>query len=96
MAPVPDRPRGGYQVRRIVVKVGNTDVANFDEMVAAVRRASGPTPFVVKRTRRAAAITTAVDVTPTQRYADKEKGRHVHEHVGAGSGRHSRPRGTTR
>ena len=35
-----------------VVKVGDTDVANFDEMVAAVRKLDGPTPFVVRARRR--------------------------------------------
>ncbi len=33
----------------IIVKVGDTDVHNFDEMVAAVRKLDGPTPFVVER-----------------------------------------------
>ena len=49
---------------------------NFDEMVTAVRGAAGPTPFVVQRTENGASreFTTTVDVTPTQRYAAKEKG----------------------
>ena len=37
----------GIQPGDTVVKVGDTDVANFDEMVTAVRKLDGPTPFVV-------------------------------------------------
>ena len=48
----PARPRlAGIRAGDVVVKVGGTDVKNFDEMVAAVRKASGPTPFVVERTQ---------------------------------------------
>jgi membrane-associated protease RseP (regulator of RpoE activity) len=49
-----------------IVKVGDTDVHNADEMVAAVRTLTGPTQFVIERdgTR----ITTMVDVTRTQRW----------------------------
>jgi membrane-associated protease RseP (regulator of RpoE activity) len=56
----------GIKQGDIVVKVGATDVHNPDEMVAAVREASGPTPFVVERdgTR----ITTVVNVVSTQRF----------------------------
>ncbi|BBY60049.1 M50 family metallopeptidase [Mycolicibacterium sarraceniae] len=66
----------GIKPGDVVVKVGNADVKNFDEMVTAVRGASGPTPFVVQRTENGATreFTTTVDVTPTQRYAAKEKG----------------------
>jgi membrane-associated protease RseP (regulator of RpoE activity) len=41
-------------------------VDNPDEMVAAVREASGPTPFVVERDGKQ--ITTVVDVVKTQRF----------------------------
>ena len=59
-----------------VVKVGGTDVKNFDEMVAAVQKASGPTPFVIERTHNGSttAMTTIVDVTPTQRWVAKKDG----------------------
>ena len=52
-----------------VVKVGGTDVATFEEMVAAVRKLDAPTPFVVQRTENGQAreFTTTVDVTKTQR-----------------------------
>lgn len=57
-----------------VVKVGDTTVKNFDEMVAAVRKASGPTPFVVQRTQNGDVyeFTTNVDVMPTQRWTTKD------------------------
>lgn len=66
----------GIKPGDVVLKVGNTDVKNFDEMVVAVRGAAGPTPFVVQRAENGATreFTTTVDVTPTQRYAAKEKG----------------------
>jgi membrane-associated protease RseP (regulator of RpoE activity) len=56
----------GIKAGDIIVKVGDTDVHNPDEMVAAVRALTGPTQFVVERdgTR----ITTMVDVTQTQRW----------------------------
>jgi membrane-associated protease RseP (regulator of RpoE activity) len=56
----------GIKAGDIIVKVGDTDVRNPDEMVAAVRALTGPTQFVVERdgTR----ITTMVDVTQTQRW----------------------------
>jgi membrane-associated protease RseP (regulator of RpoE activity) len=41
----------GIKAGDTVVKVGNTDVKNFDEMVAAVRKLNAPTPFVVERTK---------------------------------------------
>ena len=56
----------GIKEGDVIVKVGNTDVANPDEMVAAVREASGPTPFVIERDGKQ--ITTVVDVVKTQRY----------------------------
>ncbi|EHB45328.1 peptidase M50 [Mycolicibacterium rhodesiae JS60] len=66
----------GIKSGDVVLKVGDTDVKNFDEMVTAVRKASGPTPFVVQRSENGATreFTTTVDVTPTQRFAAKEKG----------------------
>ena len=66
----------GIQPGDSVVKVGGTDVKNFDEMVAAVQKASGPTPFVIERTQNGSttAMTTVVDVTPTQRWVAKKDG----------------------
>jgi len=66
----------GIQAGDSVVKVGGTDVKNFDEMVAAVQKSSGPTPFVIERTQNGTtvAMTTIVDVTPTQRWVDKKDG----------------------
>ncbi len=66
----------GIKAGDVVVKVGGTEVKNFDEMVTAVRKAAGPTPFIVQRTEDGATreFTTTVDVTPTQRYAAKDKG----------------------
>ena len=55
-----------------VVKVGDTNVANFDEMVTAVRKLDGPTPFVVERD--GSEFTTTVDVTQTQRWVGNEEG----------------------
>jgi membrane-associated protease RseP (regulator of RpoE activity) len=56
----------GIKAGDIIVKVGDTDVHNPDEMVAAVRALTGPTQFVIERdgTR----ITTMVDVTRTERW----------------------------
>ena len=56
----------GIKQGDVIVKVGDTDVTNPDEMVAAVREASGPTPFVVERDGKQ--ITTVVDVVKTQRF----------------------------
>ncbi|TGD86997.1 RIP metalloprotease [Mycolicibacterium sp. CH28] len=66
----------GIKAGDVIVRVGSTDVKNFDEMVTAVRKASGPTPFVVQRTENGTSreFTTTVDVTPTQRFAAKDKG----------------------
>jgi membrane-associated protease RseP (regulator of RpoE activity) len=54
-----------------VLKVGDTSVANFDQMVVAVRKASGPTSFVVERAENGATTKfgTVVDVEQTQRWA---------------------------
>jgi membrane-associated protease RseP (regulator of RpoE activity) len=48
-----------------VVKVGNSEVKNFDEMVAAVRKLNGPTPFVVQRTTDGRTTESTIVVTPT-------------------------------
>jgi membrane-associated protease RseP (regulator of RpoE activity) len=66
----------GIKPGDVVLKVGDTAVKNFDEMVTAVRKASGPTPFLVQRSENGSTreFTTTVDVTRTQRLVAKEKG----------------------
>jgi membrane-associated protease RseP (regulator of RpoE activity) len=56
-----------------ITKVGDTTVNTFEEMVTAVRKASGPTQFVVQRTEDGKDTTfqTVVDVTQTQRFTGK-------------------------
>ncbi|WP_137148139.1 RIP metalloprotease [Mycolicibacterium sp. CR10] len=60
----------GIQAGDVVVKVGDTPVANFDEMVAAVRQLDGPTDFTVQRDEdgQTREFTTLVDVTQSQRF----------------------------
>lgn len=56
----------GIRPGDVVVKVGDTPVSSFEDMAVAVRKLHGTIPVVVER--NGAAITTQVDVTPTQRY----------------------------
>lgn len=60
----------GIKAGDVVVKVGATEVNTFEEMVAAVQKASGPTPIEVQRTVDGATSTvdTVVDVTSTKRW----------------------------
>lgn len=60
----------GIQPGDVVVKVGPTEVSTFEEMVAAVQKASGPTPFVIERTVDGATSTldAVVDVATTKRW----------------------------
>jgi len=60
----------GIQPGDVVVKVGPTEVNTFEEMVAAVQKAAGPTPFVLERTVDGATTTvnTVIDVTTTKRW----------------------------
>ncbi|MBV9512883.1 MAG: site-2 protease family protein, partial [Mycobacteriaceae bacterium] len=60
----------GIRAGDVIVKVGNTDVHTFDELVAAVRPLSGPTPVVVQRAGQQ--VTTVVNVTPTQRFTSPD------------------------
>jgi len=66
----------GIKAGDIIVKVGDTDVHNPDQMVAAVRTLTGPTQFVIKRTQGATTkeFSTVVDVTRTQRWTSKTAG----------------------
>lgn len=56
----------GLRAGDVVVKVGDSSVSTFDEMAAAVRKLHGTVPIVFERD--GTAITTYVDVTPTQRF----------------------------
>jgi membrane-associated protease RseP (regulator of RpoE activity) len=70
-----DGPAAAAGIRSgdIIVKVGDTDVHNPDEMVAAVRKLTGPTQFVIQRTEGATTtkFSTMVDVTRTQRFTSE-------------------------
>jgi membrane-associated protease RseP (regulator of RpoE activity) len=50
----------------VVVKVGDTDIGTYEDMVAAVRKSEGPTQFVVLRDGQQLNLT--VDVQRTQRW----------------------------
>jgi membrane-associated protease RseP (regulator of RpoE activity) len=60
----------GIKAGDIIVKVGDKDVSNPDEMVDAVRALTGPTQFVIERDGKK--FTTMVDVTRTQRWTSKD------------------------
>ncbi|HKV18326.1 MAG TPA: M50 family metallopeptidase [Mycobacterium sp.] len=60
----------GIRQGDVIVKVGDTEVHNSDEMVKAVRELTGPTTFVVDRDGER--ITTVVDVTRTQRFTSED------------------------
>jgi len=66
----------GIQAGDVVVKVGTSEVKTFEEMVAAVQKASGPTPFVLERTQAGTTTTidTTVDVATTKRWVAKPGG----------------------
>jgi membrane-associated protease RseP (regulator of RpoE activity) len=55
----------GIRAGDVIVQVGDTSVATFDEARTALQKASGPTPIVIERD--GAPVTTVVDVTQTQR-----------------------------
>lgn len=60
----------GIRPGDVVVKVGEAPVATFDDLVKAVRKLDGPTPFTVERGGQT--FTTVVNVTPTQRWTVEE------------------------
>ena len=64
----------GIKPSDTVVKVGGTDVKTFDELVAAVRKSGGPTPFVVQRNEEGQVreFTTTVNVERTERWVKKD------------------------
>lgn len=60
----------GIRSGDVIVKVGDTDVATFADLVAAVRPLDGPTSVVIERD--GTPITTFVDITQTQRWTSEE------------------------
>jgi membrane-associated protease RseP (regulator of RpoE activity) len=56
----------GIRAGDVIVKVGDTDVATFDEARVALQKSSGPTPIGIERD--GAELTKIVDVTQTQRF----------------------------
>ena len=60
----------GIKPGDVVVKVGSTEVKTFEEMVLAVQKASGPTPFVLERTvdGTTSTVDIVVDVSTTKRW----------------------------
>ena len=60
----------GIKAGDVVVKVGATPVATFQDMVTEVRKSSGPTPFTVERTVDGTTTTVdaIVDVATTKRW----------------------------
>jgi membrane-associated protease RseP (regulator of RpoE activity) len=59
----------GIRAGDVIVKVGGTSVATFDDARSELQKATGPTPVVVERDGET--ISTVVDVTRTQRYTDE-------------------------
>lgn len=59
----------GIRAGDVIVKVGGTSVATFDDARSELQKAAGPTPVVVERDGET--ISTLVDVTRTQRYTDE-------------------------
>ena len=64
--------QAGIRPGDVVVKVGDTPVSTFEDMAAAVRKLHGSVPVVIDRD--GTAITTYVDVTPTQRFISNGQG----------------------
>lgn len=59
----------GIRAGDVIVKVGGTSVATFDDARSELQKATGPTPIVVERDGET--ISTVVDVTRTQRFTDE-------------------------
>lgn len=60
----------GIKAGDVVVKVGATPVATFEDMVTEVRKSSGPTAFVIERTAdgKTTTVDAIVDVATTKRW----------------------------
>ncbi len=56
----------GIEPGDVVVRVGTTEIETWEQMVDAVRKATGSVPFVVERD--GTTFDTVVDVTPSQRW----------------------------
>jgi membrane-associated protease RseP (regulator of RpoE activity) len=84
--------RAGIKAGDTIVKVNGTDVATFADMAAAIRKLSGPVPIVYERDGER--IATVVDVTQTQRFADKDADKTIA--VGAIGVSAAQPPGPTR
>jgi membrane-associated protease RseP (regulator of RpoE activity) len=56
----------GIRPGDVIVKIGDTSVATFEEARSTLQKASGPTPIVIERDGES--ISTVVDVTATQRF----------------------------
>jgi membrane-associated protease RseP (regulator of RpoE activity) len=54
----------------VIVKVGDTSVATFDEAKTTLQKASGPTPITIERD--GSAQTVVVDVAQTQRFTSRD------------------------
>ncbi|MCV7261357.1 M50 family metallopeptidase [Mycobacterium shimoidei] len=61
----------GIKSGDVISKVGATDVDSFTDLVAAVQKLNGPTPFVIERD--GSKFTVMVDVTQTQRFTDGDR-----------------------
>lgn len=75
--------QAGIEAGDTIVKVGDTDIATFDDLVAAVRAAHGPTPFVVERADDGGAFSTVVNVSEAQRWTKSGDGEPAPTTVGA-------------
>jgi membrane-associated protease RseP (regulator of RpoE activity) len=64
----------GIEPGDVITKVGDTSVANFEELVAAVRKLDGPTSFTVARAENGQQreFTTTVDVTRADRFTSTD------------------------
>ncbi|HEX2286890.1 MAG TPA: M50 family metallopeptidase [Mycobacterium sp.] len=60
----------GIRPGDVIVKIGDTPVATFDEARSTLQKASGPTPIVIERDGEP--ISTVVNVTQTQRFTGED------------------------
>jgi membrane-associated protease RseP (regulator of RpoE activity) len=60
----------GIRVGDVIVKIGDTPVATFDDARSTLQKASGPTPIVIERDGEP--INTVVNVTQTQRFTGED------------------------
>jgi membrane-associated protease RseP (regulator of RpoE activity) len=60
----------GIRAGDVIVKIGDTPVATFDDARSTLQKASGPTPIVIERDGEP--INTVVNVTQTQRFTGED------------------------